>query len=244
MPCVEVNPFAHDCPEPHNMRTILPIIGSEALNEIPHLLDRVSHLIRKLGHEPFIVDAGNVLQLHEANPLDVKVPMVAILTSSISEELLDDLLRPIVRTFPSAIVWQGEPHQVPMVLNNSARSLSLCGDNEAPEVIKKTAELTFAKIKVPELSVAMIAQKLAVTKYKLEKEFNGWRGIGVGAMVRQIRMSEAKRLLQETQFPINEIAAALGYENLAAFDKVFRNFHTMSPTAVRQKSRSSKQKDN
>jgi transcriptional regulator GlxA family with amidase domain len=55
------------------------------------------------------------------------------------------------------------------------------------------------------------------------------------AYVQQIRVERAKRLLETSDQPIEEISWAVGYEDPASFRRLFKRLTEMTPGAYRQK---------
>jgi AraC-like DNA-binding protein len=61
-------------------------------------------------------------------------------------------------------------------------------------------------------------------------------GMTYSAFLQNIRLEKAKLLLKTTEFPIEEIARKVGYENLSYFYKIFTNKFQMKPKAMRETS--------
>jgi len=55
--------------------------------------------------------------------------------------------------------------------------------------------------------------------------------------VQLLRVEEAKRRLERTDAPVDRVAWAVGYEDAAAFRRVFRRVTRMTPGAYRRKFR-------
>lgn len=55
--------------------------------------------------------------------------------------------------------------------------------------------------------------------------------------VQQIRVEEAKRRLERTDRPIEEIGSEVGYENPAFFQRLFKRVTGVTPSAYRRKFR-------
>jgi AraC-like DNA-binding protein len=58
-------------------------------------------------------------------------------------------------------------------------------------------------------------------------------GMGYRAITNEIRFEIARQLLQDTQVPLAQIAAALGYSEASAFTRAFRRWSGQTPTAWR-----------
>jgi AraC-like DNA-binding protein len=60
--------------------------------------------------------------------------------------------------------------------------------------------------------------------------------MGYRAITNEIRFEIARQLLQDTQVPLAQIAAALGYSEASAFTRAFRRWSGQTPTAWRSHS--------
>ena len=49
-----------------------------------------------------------------------------------------------------------------------------------------------------------------------------------------MQLAEAARLLRNTEFPVSQIAASLGYENRTQFYKVFQQEYHLTPLEYRR----------
>jgi len=77
-----------------------------------------------------------------------------------------------------------------------------------------------------------IADLLAMHRRTLSRRLHG-SGMGYRAITNQIRFEIARQLLQETEVPLGQIAAALGYSEASAFTRAFRRWSGQTPTAWR-----------
>jgi AraC-like DNA-binding protein len=59
-------------------------------------------------------------------------------------------------------------------------------------------------------------------------------GMTYSAFLQNIRLEKAKLLLQTTEFPVEEIASKVGYENLSYFYKIFTRKFRMKPNEMRK----------
>ena len=77
-----------------------------------------------------------------------------------------------------------------------------------------------------------IADLLAMHRRTLSRRLQG-SGMGYRAITNEIRFEIARQLLQDTQVPLAQIAAALGYSEASAFTRAFRRWSGQTPTAWR-----------
>ncbi len=74
-----------------------------------------------------------------------------------------------------------------------------------------------------------------VSRRTLERRFRGATGLSPIGYVQQMRVREARRLLERTTMPVDEIGFAVGYLNTAYFRSLFRRTNRLGPGAYRRK---------
>jgi AraC-like DNA-binding protein len=79
-----------------------------------------------------------------------------------------------------------------------------------------------------------IAELLTMHRRTLSRHLKS-SGMGYRAITNEIRFEIARQLLQDTQVPLAQIAAALGYSEASAFTRAFRRWSGQTPTAWRAK---------
>jgi AraC-like DNA-binding protein len=80
-----------------------------------------------------------------------------------------------------------------------------------------------------------IAELLAMHRRTLSRRLKG-SGMGYRAIANEIRFEIARQLLTDTQVPLGQIAAALGYSEASAFTRAFRRWSGQTPTTWRSHS--------
>ena len=83
------------------------------------------------------------------------------------------------------------------------------------------------------VTVGEIAKKLPVTRRTLERKFRDALGHTVLEEINRCHLKRAKRLLNETDLSITEIAAAAGFPSIDTMGNVFRRVYQMSPGEYR-----------
>lgn len=74
-----------------------------------------------------------------------------------------------------------------------------------------------------------IAELLDMHRRTLSRRLKG-SGMGYRAIANEIRFEIARQLLTDTQVPLGQIAAALGYSEASAFTRAFRRWSGQTPT--------------
>lgn len=78
---------------------------------------------------------------------------------------------------------------------------------------------------------------LGISSRRLSAIFKDAYGVTPAAYARELRLSQAKRLLAETDAPIVDVAAAVGFGALSAFYRFFKDGAGQSPAAYRREHR-------
>lgn len=78
-----------------------------------------------------------------------------------------------------------------------------------------------------------LAQLAGQTPRTLARKLAAEIGMSWGQILQKMRMIRAIELLAETKAPITEVALAVGYQSLSAFNAAFRGFTGQTPTAYR-----------
>lgn len=86
-------------------------------------------------------------------------------------------------------------------------------------------------------TIAMLGQQLATPEHRLRIAINSTMGFrNFNQFLNYYRISEASRLLTETDEPIGNIAMNVGYNSLSAFNKAFKDTHNKTPREYRTRS--------
>ena len=88
-------------------------------------------------------------------------------------------------------------------------------------------------------TISEIAKKVDINEYRLKYVFKRTYGTGMFDYLQKARMTEARRLLLETDLPFDEIGKLIGYQHLTNFIHAFSRFYKYPPSAVRKTKSSS-----
>ena len=84
------------------------------------------------------------------------------------------------------------------------------------------------------ISVDEIAQRLGLSMRMLEYLFKRTLNISPAAYYRRLRLQTARRLVMDTRLSLREISIRSGFNSLAAFSRLFKQYYQQSPTACRK----------
>lgn len=104
---------------------------------------------------------------------------------------------------------------------------------------KRASDLLTADLRA-KVPIHDIAQDLGVGETSLKNYFRGVYGQNMSTYLRRQRVERAAVLLSNTNLPIADISAQVGYSNQGKFAAVFRNHFGLTPLNYRRQSRLSK----
>jgi two-component system response regulator YesN len=108
--------------------------------------------------------------------------------------------------------------------------------NKQSMLVEKTCEYLLKNID-QDLNQEKIASAMNTNRDRLSRAFKEEIGIGLGAWLRQQRMSIAKEKLLATDSTVCEISASVGYYDQANFSTTFKREFAKSPQQYRKEGR-------
>ena len=105
-------------------------------------------------------------------------------------------------------------------------------DVETNDLIAKAIATMRAHIETP-LSIIEVAARVSVSPKTLEREFARQLGNTPKNVYKNIRLSQARQLAEETNIPVGEIAVRCGYNDASAMTRAFRQEFGTTPRDCR-----------
>lgn len=84
------------------------------------------------------------------------------------------------------------------------------------------------------LNLDLLADVACMSRYHWHRVFCAMTGETLSGVIRRLRLNQAANALVETDTPIRDIAAQVGYQNLSSFSRIFKRVHGLSPNEYRQ----------
>lgn len=132
-------------------------------------------------------------------------------------------------TFPKSLLDMQLPYYEPVTLNALRNTLESCRNRQVqrPALTFRLEPLIINNLE-NRLSLPMIATKLGVSPRTLRRELKK-QGTSFKAQIKQHKQQLAIRYLQSGNYSIEDIAAALGYQNTSSFARAFKKWTGFSP---------------
>lgn len=130
-------------------------------------------------------------------------------------------------------------HLSNLILLQASESLNSSESNENEKVshkleIYRSFRKLLAEHYEKEHCIAFYAGRLSITTTYLSRIVRSISGRTVNGQIADLLLTEARRLLDCTDYPIKQIADMLGFADQASFGKFFRGQTGISPTAYRK----------
>jgi AraC-like DNA-binding protein len=85
-----------------------------------------------------------------------------------------------------------------------------------------------------DITMEQAAQAAQMSPFYFSRFFRGMTGMSFPAYLNSIRVSRAEELIRSTNRTMLDIALECGFSNVRTFNRVFRQFHGIPPTRLRQ----------
>ncbi|WP_252731465.1 GlxA family transcriptional regulator [Lentibacter algarum] len=91
-----------------------------------------------------------------------------------------------------------------------------------------------------DLSLPMLAAHSGLSTRSLQRRFTKSTGLPVNRYIQELRVEKAKGLLELTSLPISQICWQVGYQDVSAFNRLFKSVTGLSAGSYRQRFKISK----
>ncbi len=149
-------------------------------------------------------------------------------------EPLESILELEIRRFRGEYTQYNDPVSL-MVHHIIHKVTALCGLDEPHasgrmDQVKGYIDVYYGD---PDLNVSDLSVRFDVSLSYLSRTFKKAIGQGINEYIHQVRILNAKELLADTNLPISQVAAKVGYSSSNAFIRSYRNSEGVSPGAYR-----------
>lgn len=100
------------------------------------------------------------------------------------------------------------------------------------ELVKNVREIVFRQLANPALSVDLLAEALFVSRSKLYADWKKVCDTSLNAFIKKTRLGEAKKLIKEQDFSVQEAATAVGFPDPNYFSTSFKKEFGVNPSDV------------
>lgn len=124
-------------------------------------------------------------------------------------------------------------------LEKPIRHLSM--KNQTEEQLGRLQVFIGSSFQTTDLSVEMVSRETGISQPKISAVLQQKHSMNFKQYLNDVRITESKKLLVETDRSVAEIAFAVGYNSIPHFNRVFRQHNAVTPTEYREKMRRSQE---
>ena len=108
------------------------------------------------------------------------------------------------------------------------------------QMMERVMKVINENISSPDLSVEFIADKIGISRVHFHRRLKDATGLTPRDFVRNIRLSQAAKLLVGKNFDITDVAIATGFRSVSTFSTCFKGYFGMTPTEYARKNAKTK----
>lgn len=122
------------------------------------------------------------------------------------------------------------------MITDSVQYVEMCVPNQYENMISMTP-LDYIEQKYRTATLTELCEKLHLSMHVLSKMIKKSTGFNFKELLQRKRLNKSVELMCDTDLPISDIIAAVGYENNSYFHRVFKERYHMTPRVFREKNK-------
>lgn len=205
----------------------------------PEISTKLIHFI-STGNTPQVLELFNLIHQENIEERSLPVNLLKYLLSDIRNTLLKARFALPQDADPEAVNLLDErfnEHLTFKLCEDLALSLcNLFGRKEDDNTLSATIEKYIRdNYQDPSLGLNKISDEFQISESYFSHMFKEKTGVNFSTYLENIRMTEAARLIKETDISLNELYIAVGYNNSNTFRRAFKKVYGVTPSAMREK---------
>ena len=112
------------------------------------------------------------------------------------------------------------------------------GNNDA--LMERVMKYISEHLSDSDLNVEKLTAEVGISRAQLHRKLKEIAGVSAGEFIRNIRLEQAARLIEEGKINITQVAYSVGFNNQTHFSTVFKKHYGMSPTEYAETKRNEK----
>lgn len=112
------------------------------------------------------------------------------------------------------------------------------GNNDA--LMERVMKYMNEHLADPDLNVEKLTEDVGISRAQLHRKLKEIAGVSAGEFIRNLRLEQAARLIEEGQINITQVAYSVGFCNQTHFSTVFKKHYGMSPSEYAETKRKEK----
>lgn len=205
----------------------------------PEISTKLIHFI-STGNTPQVLELFNLIHQENIEERSLPVNLLKYLLSDIRNTLLKARFALPQDADPETVKILDErfnEHLTFKLCEDLALSLcNLFSNKEDDTTLSATIEKYIKEnYQDPSLGLNKISDEFQISESYFSHMFKEKTGVNFSTYLENIRMTEAARLIKETDISLNELYIAVGYNNSNTFRRAFKKVYGVTPSAMREK---------
>ena len=204
----------------------------------PEISTKLIHFI-STGNTSQVLELFNMIHQENIEERSLPVNLLKYLLSDIRNTLLKARFALPQGADPEAVKVLDErfnEHLTFKLCEDLALSLcNLFGNKEDDNTLSTTIEKYIKEnYKDPSLGLNKISDEFQISESYFSHMFKEKTGVNFSTYLENIRMSEAARMIKETDISLNELYISVGYNNANTFRRAFKKIYGVTPSSMRE----------
>lgn len=205
----------------------------------PELSTKLIHFITT-GNTPQTLELFNLIHQENIEERSLPINILKFLLSDIRNTLLkakfalpigvsEDVLKALDEQFNQHVTFKLCEDIALMLCKLFSTETA---DSSLISTIEKYIEENYAD---PSMGLNKISDEFQISESYFSHMFKEKTGVNFSTYLENIRMSEAVRLIKETNISLNELYISVGYNNANTFRRAFKKIYGVTPSSMREK---------
>ncbi len=203
----------------------------------PELSTKMIHFITT-GNRAQVMELFNLIHEENIEERSLPINLIRFLLSDIRNTLLKARFALPENTDAETVAHLDEHFNEPLTFQLcESLALTLCklfGSKDESETLSATIEkYIIANYQDPSLCLNKISDEFQISESYFSHMFKDKTGVNFSTYLENLRMTEAARLIKETDISLNELYLAVGYNNPNSFRRAFKKIYGVTPSSMR-----------
>ena len=112
------------------------------------------------------------------------------------------------------------------------------GNNDA--LMERIMKCINENLTDPDFNVEKLTEKAGISRAQLHRKMKEIAGVSTGEFIRNLRLEQAARLIEEDKINFTQVAYSVGFNNQTHFSTIFKKHFGMSPSEYAETKRNEK----
>lgn len=144
--------------------------------------------------------------------------------------LIDNLVDNVRRIRGKYTGAQGQKEKI--------EKIEVKGNNDA--LMERIMKCINTNLSDPDFNVEKLTEQAGISRAQLHRKMKEIAGVSTGEFIRNLRLEQAARLIEEGKINITQVAYSVGFNNQTHFSTIFKKHYGMSPSEYAETKRNEK----